>query len=172
MIILIITIIILVAIILIIKKPNSENTNQIKNNNTIDLSKFTTTNYVMTSKELKFYRELKKVTDNLELTIFPQVDLERFIKVKDNNTSDRNRIKSCSIDYTIVNNKNCQIICCIELDGSSHNTENAKRKDEFRNNLFKQVNIPLYRIKENDYYNLQEIKNIITKNEYSQKFDI
>ena len=78
--------------------------------------------------------------------------------VKDNNKVDRNRIKSRSIDFTIVNNKNCKIVCCIELDDYTHNRENVKKLDNFKNELFKQVNIPLYRVKVSNIYNLEEIR--------------
>ncbi len=134
----------------------------------VDLSKFHTNGYVMTNTELLFYKELKKVTDKLELLIFPQVGLERIINVYDGNFSDRNRIKARSIDYTIVNNKNCKIICCIELDDYSHNTQKAKETDEFKNELFKKVRIPLYRIKVNSNYNLEEIENKIKENLITQ----
>lgn len=139
--------------------PNTKEKSE--NNNNIDLSKYQTNGYIMTQTELIFYRELKKVTDKLEATIFPQVDLERIIKVSDNNNKDRNRIKSRSVDFSIVNNKNCKIICCIELDDFSHNRENVKKADNFKNELFKKVKIPLHRIKVNNYYNLEELENII-----------
>ena len=127
----------------------------------INLEKYKANGYIMTQTELIFYRELKKVTDKLELTIFTQIGLERIIDVIDHNTSDRNKIKSRSIDFAIVNNKNCKIVCCIELDDYTHNREKAKKIDNFKNELFKQVKIPLYRIKVNNYYNLNELENII-----------
>ena len=126
-----------------------------------DLEKYVASGYIMTQTELKFYRELKKITDKLELTIFCQVGLERIINVVDNNNKDRNRIKSRTIDFAIVNNKNCKIVCCIELDDYTHNREKTKKADEFKNNLFKQVNIPLHRIKVNNFYNLEQLENII-----------
>lgn len=126
-----------------------------------DFSKYVTNNYIMTPTELKFYRELKKVTDKLELTIFSQVNMERIINVSNNNMSDRNKIKSRSIDFTIVNNNNCKVICCIELDDYTHNREKVKKTDEFKNQVFEQVKIPLHRIKVNRYYNIEELENII-----------
>ena len=138
---LIIIVIILIAVSVILNENPSKETEDKK----IDYSNYETNNYVMTQTELKFYRELKKVTDELELIIFPQINLERIINVKDNNKVDRNRIKSRSIDFTIVNNKNCKIVCCIKLDN-------------FKNELFKQVNIPLYRVKVSNIYNLEEIR--------------
>lgn len=92
-----------------------------------DLEKYIAKEYIMTRTERKFYIELKKITDELDMTIFPQVDLERIIKVIDNNYRDRNRIKSRNIDYTIVKNTNYKILCCIELDDYTHNTRKAQK---------------------------------------------
>lgn len=159
----IIFVIIVLAIDRAILNRNNQTIEQstILNQKSIDLSKYTTKHYVMTQTELIFYRELKKVTDELEVTVFPQIDLERIIQVSDNNNIDRNRIKSRSIDFTIVNNKNCKIVSCIELDDHTHNTEKAKQADNFKNNLFQAVNIPLHRIKVNSNYNLEELKTIL-----------
>jgi len=153
-------IIILIVILIIVLMPKENEQGEIKEKQE-DYSKFKTNNYVMTQTELKFYRELKKVTDKLELTIFPQVDLERIINVIDNNKSDRGKIKSRSIDYTIVENSKCKIICCIELDDYTHNRESIKKIDELKNNIFKQVKIPLYRIKVDNYYDLEKLESII-----------
>ena len=132
-----------------------------KINSNIDLSKYSTNKYIMTQTELKFYRELKKATDILNMTIFCQVNMERLINVKDKNYSDRNRIKSRSIDFVIVNNNNCKVICCIELDDYTHNYNKVKETDNFKNQLFKQVEIPLHRINVANYYNIENLKNII-----------
>lgn len=69
-----------------------------QNDHNEDLEKYIAKEYIMTRTERKFYIELKKITDELDMTIFPQVDLERIIKVIDNNYRDRNRIKSRNID--------------------------------------------------------------------------
>ena len=126
-----------------------------------NLDNFISNKYVMTQTELKFYRELKQITDKLNLSIFPQINLERLIEVKDKNNRDRNRIKSRSIDYTIVNNNNCKVICCIELDDYAHERVNVKANDIFKNKLFEKVNIPLHRIKVSNNYNLEQIEQII-----------
>ena len=159
----IIGIIILFAIIilgLMIQEPKEENNNKKAIQKNISYSEYYKKDYVMTQTELTFYRKLKEVTDKLELTIFPEVDLERIINVKNNNSASRNRIKSRSIDFTIVNNKNCKIVCCIELDDYSHNRNDRKKRDEFINELFESVELKLFRIKVG-YYNMEEIeKNI------------
>lgn len=164
-----------IIIYIINKRKNKNNYNKqpkdcinniqyINNVKYVDLSKYNTDTYVMTHTELLFYKELRKVTDKLQLLVFPQVRLERIINVYDDNYADRNRIKSRSIDYAIVNNENCKIVCCIELDDYSHNSQKAKEIDEFKNELFKKVKIPLYRIKVNSNYNLEELENKIREN--------
>ena len=149
----------------IIKNQTEEELEGNKNNliKNEDLSKYVTNNYVMTPTELKFYRELKKVTDKLDLSIFPQVNMERIINVYNNNSRDRNRIKSRSIDFTIVNNKNCRIVCCIELDDYTHNRAKVIKADEFKNRVFEKVKIPLHRIKVNSYYNITELEHLIVQ---------
>lgn len=155
-------ILILVILAIVLNNPKIYNKNNIINEQ-YNLTNYTTKRYIMTSTELNFYRNLKQVANELNLEIFPQVNLERIIQTKDNNFIDRNRIKSKSIDYTLVNNKNCKIIACIELDDYTHNKENVKINDEFKNLIFKQVNIPLFRIKVKNYYDLKELKEELVK---------
>lgn len=170
----ILTLVLIIVIVILIIYPyvlpliqNQTEENAEGNENNLikneDLSKYVTNNYVMTPTELKFYRELKKVTDKLELSIFPEVNMERIISVYNNNSKDRNRIKSRSIDFTIVNNKNCRIICCIELDDYTHNRAKVIKADEFKNRVFEKVKIPLHRIKVNSYYNITELESLIAK---------
>lgn len=160
-------IVLLVIIAIILNNPNIYNKKNIVKENNLeqydDLSKYTTKKYVMTYTELKFYRELKKITDELNLEIFPQVNLEKIIQIKDNNNKDRNKIKSRSIDYTIVDNENCEIVACIELDDYTHNREKNKKNDEFKNKIFEKVNISLIRIKVQNRYNLEELKQTLIK---------
>lgn len=154
-------ILIFLIIIIILEKIIDKKTYAEIKENKVNLLNYAKKDYVMTQTELIFYRELKKVTEKLELSIFPQVNLERIVNVKNNNKADRNRIKSRSIDYTIVNNKNCKIICCIELDDYTHNYQNRIKRDNFINELFVSVGIKLHRIKVNNIYNLEELEHII-----------
>lgn len=134
---------------------------QYNNQLDIDYSKFYKKEYIMTKTELTFYRNLKTITDKLQLTIFPQIDLERIIRVYNNENSYRNRIKSRSIDFTIVNNYDFKIICCIELDDYTHNRSDRQKRDLFINELFQNVGLKLYRIKVSNYYNMEEIEKYI-----------
>lgn len=161
-------IIILVILLAILNKiPATSENEEIKPQD--DLSKYRKKTYVMTKNELIFYRVLKQVTNELELSVFPQVHLEEIIEVIDGNNRDRNKIKSRSIDYTIVENNKCKIIACIELDDSTHEKQSVKKKDEIRNNLFKKVGIPLHRIKIQNNYNKDELKKFLQEDLQNSK---
>lgn len=142
----------------------NKNTNTVtmvlKKEPTYDFSKYTTYKTIMTPTEFEFFNILKKITEENNLLLFSQVNMERLIKVIDNNYADRNRIKSRSIDYVIMNNNN-KVICCIELDDYTHNYANVIKTDKFRNELFESVGIPLHRIKVNKKYNTDELIHII-----------
>lgn len=120
-------------------------------------------NTILTQTEFAFYKKLKTMTDKLNLTIFPEVNLERIINVKNKDTSYRNRIKSRSIDFTLVNTWNNNIVCCIELDDYTHNRLDRKARDIFINELFSNVGIKLFRIKVSKYYDFEELEFEITK---------
>ena len=161
-------IIILVILLAILNKiPATSENEEIKPQD--DLSKYRKKTYVMTKNELIFYRVLKQVINELELSVFPQVHLEEIIEVIDGNNRDRNKIKSRSIDYTIVENNKCKIIACIELDDSTHEKQSVKKKDEIRNNLFKKVGIPLHRIKIQNNYNKDELKKFLQEDLQNSK---
>lgn len=146
------------------KKINSKALNIEENSNStfdINYSMYFKRKYILTETELKFYRQLKAITDKLGLTVFPEVNLERIINVKNQDTAYRNRIKSRSIDFTIVNSKNCEIICCIELDDYTHNRLDRKARDIFINELYKNTGLKLLRVKVAKEYDFNKIENNI-----------
>lgn len=153
-----ISFIIIIKLLNTAKKDYYNNSDNLKNFDN-EYSNYITKNYIMTQTELKFYRQLKETlkTENIDANIFPQINLERIIQVKNNNRIERNRIKSRSIDFTIVNNNNCKIICCIELDDYTHKQTNRIKRDNFINELFKSVKIKLFRIKVINSYDLSEV---------------
>ena len=150
-----IIIIILLGINIILNKFNINGDNEKEN---INIGLYEKKEYLMTKNELKFYKQLKKITDKLNLTIFVQVSLYQIIKNKE--YKDFNKIKSKSIDFVITEN-NGKIKLCIELDDSSHNKNNRIKRDNFINEIFKQTNINLLRIPVQESYNLETLENKI-----------
>lgn len=150
-----IILIILLGINIALNKFNI-NTNNEKEN--INIGLYEKKEYLMTKNELKFYKQLKKITDKMNLTIFTQVSLYQIIKNKE--YKDFNRIKSKSIDFVITEN-NGKIKLCIELDDNTHNKNKRIERDNFINEIFKQTNINLLRIPVQEFYNLETLENKI-----------
>ena len=150
-----IIIIILLGINIILNKFNINENNEKEN---INIALYEKKEYLMTRNELKFYKQLKKITDKLDLTIFAQVSLYQIIKNKE--YKDFNKIKSKSIDFVITED-NGKIKLCIELDDSSHNKNNRIKRDNFINQIFKQTNINLLRIPVQEFYNIEALENKI-----------
>lgn len=111
---------------------------------------------LFTKTEYYFYRELKAKCDKQNITIYPKVRLEDYIQVtvKKDNLKYRGYIKSRHIDFLLADNY-FRIIAGIELDDRSHNTSKAQTTDIFKNNLFKTVGIPLFRVPVNNTYTEQ-----------------
>lgn len=146
--ILIFVIIVLILDIII----NEKNKNIVKN----EAIKYKKREYILTPTELKFYKELIKITDELNLVIFPKIRLADIFKHGE--IKEFNKIKSKHIDFLLCDKSNCRIRLAIELDDYMHNNSRAFKNDNFKNEIFKQTDLPLIRIKVNNIYNLEEIK--------------
>lgn len=131
------------------KKSNEVNENINYN------EKYTKKEYLLTQTELKFYRLLKQITDELNLIICPQVTLYQIVQNK--NYKDFNKIQNKSIDFVIAES-NLKVKLCIELDDYTHKKDKRVKRDEFINKLFNDLEIKLIRIPVQNYYNLEELK--------------
>lgn len=155
---LVIIVILVIIITVLEKKLNNVNTEnqkiEINNYN----EKYEKVDYLLTKNELKFYKILKQVTNKLGYSLFCQVALYEIIKSK--NYKDFNKIKSKSIDF-VITQENCKILLCIELDDISHERNKRIERDNFINQLFKDLNIKLLRIPVQNFYNMEELENKI-----------
>lgn len=101
--------------------------------------------YLFTKNEFYFYKQLQKIAESKNLLPLAKVRLADFVEV--NNKSDYMKyfakIRSKHIDFLLLDKESLKIVVAIELDDNSHSNE----KDEFKNKLFEQINIPLIRCK-------------------------
>ena len=118
-------------------------------------TKYVKKEYLLTETELKFYKQLKKITDELNLTICPQVTLYEILRNKD--YKDFNKIQSKSIDF-VITEPNLKIKLCIELDDTSHYRNKRIQRDIFINKLFNDLDIKLLRVPVQNFYNLEELQ--------------
>lgn len=102
---------------------------------------------LLTAVEYRFYRTLKEWCDHYHLLICPKVRMEDFLCVTDRRNVNRYRgyIKSRHIDFLLCD-RDLHILAGLELDDASHNTAAAAKTDALKNNIFKKIGIPLYRI--------------------------
>ena len=102
---------------------------------------------LLTKTEYRFYKMLKEKCDQKGLWICPKVRMEDFLYVtdKENVGKYRGYIKSRHIDF-ILCDQNLYMLAGLELDDPSHNMASAKAVDKFKNNVFKTIKVPLYRI--------------------------
>lgn len=103
---------------------------------------------LLTKTEYSFYKILKEECDKRNFLICPKVRMEDFLEVtcKDEQLKYRGYIKSRHIDFMICD-QDLRILCGIELDDPSHYTQKAQKADTFKNDVFKEIGLPLYRIK-------------------------
>ena len=99
---------------------------------------------LLTENEYKFYNKLKNITDKYDLIIFCKVRLADIIKTY--NYSDFNKIRSKHIDF-IICDKYTNFIKFIELDDNTHNRIKNKKNDYKKNEIFKNINFEIIRIK-------------------------
>lgn len=158
-------ILILIIIIMILEtiKKKQDNTSTLSKEqetviNTNYNEKYIKKQYLLTQTELKFYKLLKNITDELDLIICPQVSLYEI--VKNIEFKDFNKIQNKCIDF-VITEQNLKIKFCIELDDYSHTQTKRIRRDEFVNKLFNDLDIKLIRIPTQNFYNLDELKNKI-----------
>lgn len=112
-------------------------------------------NNLLTKTEYKFYLVLKKKCDESHLLICPKVRLEDFISVPVEDFKEkqkyRGHIKSRHVDF-LLTDSDLHILAGIELDDPTHDTKQAMIIDEFKDNLFATIGIPLFRVKTNTRY--------------------
>lgn len=132
---------------------------------------FKTTKQFITNDEYNLYKCLEEICQNSGIRIFAQVALNRIIdtnsqryytdKKKDCVT---NKMKGYSIDFVLYDIEKRDLICCIELNGPSHQTDpDTIKKDEFLRETFPFLRIPLIEIPSAPEYKTDEIKARIRK---------
>lgn len=120
-------------------------------------------NYIITLNELKLYKILLEIAKELKLILLCQVSLYSIIQTKQKNNKYFNKIRSKSIDFVLVREKDCKIELCIELDDKTHLQQKRIERDKFINKLFEDLKINLLRIKSTQYYDKEQLKNKIKK---------
>lgn len=108
---------------------------------------------LFTKNEYIFFKILSDKCKEKNLFVFPKVRMEDYLEVTNKREllKYRGYIKSRHIDYMIYN-ENLDIMAGIELDDRSHEKEKAKETDNFKNNVFITIGVPLFRVRTGTNY--------------------
>jgi hypothetical protein len=153
--------IVLIILLVLEKIINIKNLQKENNNSNKDIDyseKYIKKEYLLTQTELKFYKILKNITDDMNLVICPQVPLYEI--VKNIEYKDFNRISSKSIDF-VITEQNLKIKLCIELDDYTHKQAKRTKRDNFVNKLLSEIKIKILRIPVQNFYDKEKLKNDI-----------
>jgi hypothetical protein len=120
---------------------------------------------LLTNAELKFYRVLKQAAPKDTLIMMK-------VRMGDLITCDKSdwqkgwgpRISAKHIDFVLIDAHTTAIKLAIELDDSTHRTNQDRiARDKFVNDAFKVADIPLLRIDTQRYYNAEKLKKEINQ---------
>ena len=119
----------------------------------------------MNESEQALFINLLQALGN-DYIVLSKVRIEDFVDVskgamKNSRWSLRGRIKSRHIDFLICNRATTKPLLGIELDGKSHNDPIRQNRDQFVDELYKTINLPIQHILvgENFSESAQNIKN-------------
>lgn len=105
---------------------------------------------LMTKNEWSFYKQLKPVADELNLSVICKtrvadlVDIEKGLSKSEWQTA-FNRINKKHIDFILCKPENLYPVLLIELDDSTHDTDKGKQRDEFVEKVLDKAGYKLFR---------------------------
>lgn len=162
----------IVAVAVLINLMQKDKKEQAKINNSIETKepeeniKIEKIPYVrknlMTKNEWAFYKQLKQIADEMNLSILCKtrvadlIDIEKGLNKSEWQTA-FNRINKKHIDFMLCKPENLYPVLLIELDDSSHDTEKGKQRDEFVEKVLDKAGYKLLRTR-----GTAELKQIIT----------
>ena len=106
---------------------------------------------ILTKREYGFYLILREVADEHHCLICPKVGVKDLLAVTDKKQYMKyfHKIAQKHVDFVICD-QNLYVLFAIELDDSSHETKDAKKRDRLKDKAFAAAGIPLKRITEID----------------------
>lgn len=113
---------------------------------------------LLTRHEYQFYLLLRRETSQRGLLICPKVGMKDLLNIQ----TRKNRMKY----FRLISQKHIDFVICdqalhvlfaIELDDSSHDTAEARKRDRFKDQAFRAARIPLKRIRTFDEAAVREL---------------
>lgn len=149
--------VVIIAIIIILIASAMISSSNNKPKISISFDNYIKTGSILSEAEFNFFNVLSLALHNSGYIICPKVRIADFVQVKgnENRLSKFNKISGKHVDFLICNKKLSPIIA-IELDDKSHNKQ--LERDNFVNELYKSINLPILRIKNGQSYSVMELR--------------
>lgn len=103
--------------------------------------------HILTKREYKFYLLLRRTAEEYDCLVCPKVGVKDLLTVTDRRNYMKyfHKIAQKHIDFVICD-RELRVLFALELDDSSHETRDARRRDTFKNKAFAAAGVPLKRI--------------------------
>jgi len=107
--------------------------------------------HLLTKREYRFYLLLREVADEYHYIICPKVGVKDLLSVTVQKQYMKyfHKIAQKHVDFVICD-KDLYVLFAIELDDSTHETKDAKKRDHLKDKAFAAAGIRLKRIREID----------------------
>lgn len=98
--------------------------------------------------EIQLYERLRAALK--ETHVFPQVAMSAFVQHKGKSQAARNLFAQKYVDYLVCERKTMRPLYVIELDGASHGSAKAQKRDKQKNDVLASAGIPIMRYTSKD----------------------
>lgn len=124
----------------------------------VDLNDYEKVDSLMNKSEFMLFRELQKQLKD-QFLIFAKVRMEDYVHVKKGLESKkryglRSRIKSRHTDFLICDQQ-MKPLMAIELDGGSHNNRKSAESDQFKDGVYREIDLLMKRIRVGDRFEMK-----------------
>ncbi|MGX0935469.1 very-short-patch-repair endonuclease [Cupriavidus metallidurans] len=86
----------------------------------------------------------------IDTHIFPQVAMSAFVQHKGKSQAARNLFAQKYVDYLVCERKTMRPLYVVELDGASHGSAKAQKRDKQKNDVLASAGIPIMRYASKD----------------------
>lgn len=114
--------------------------------------------HILTKREYRFYLLLREVADEYHYLICPKVGVKDLLSVTDQRHYMKyfHMIAQNHVDFVVCDH-DLRVLFVIELDDSTHETRDARKRDHLKNKAFAAAGIPLKRITEIDKKQIRKL---------------
>jgi len=116
--------------------------------------------YLMSKAERSFFGVLEQVTDSSKYYLFPQMLLSNIVDVEKGTRPYQtyyNKVDRKSVDFVLFDRNAISPVLAIELDDSSHDSEDRQERDAFVDRVLAKAGLPLLHVRAQAAYDPKQL---------------